>query len=178
MSNLWKNCWEVPAGPMARGFAEAGYFLIRRGFSMTCEPVYRLRRNSCARSVHRYPRFVLTHLCATCGKHHQRQVQPGFQSVAQRLISEGGKRLIHDDFSPGTGLRETFHNACGANLAEGVDNLYPDRCRPRAARPFLLSTFFVQSVKVAPLLAFSEFSGGFSTLAVQRSAGNLWVGCG
>jgi hypothetical protein len=100
LSNLWKNCWEVAAEPMLRGFPAAGYFLISRMFSITCEPVYRLRRISCARSFHRYPRFVLTHLCASCGKDRQRHALRGFQRVVQGLISEGCKRLIQGDFSP------------------------------------------------------------------------------
>ncbi|MFV3335389.1 hypothetical protein ACNFIA_31090 [Pseudomonas sp. NY15437] len=32
MSNLWKNCWEAPVRLMARGFAEAGRFLINQDF--------------------------------------------------------------------------------------------------------------------------------------------------
>lgn len=66
LSNLWKTCWEVPATLMAHGLPKAGYFLIKPAFSVTCEPVYRLRRFFCARSFHRYPRFMLTLLCASC----------------------------------------------------------------------------------------------------------------
>jgi hypothetical protein len=100
LSNLWKNCWEVSAKPMLRGFPEAGCFLTKCMFSITCVPVYQLRRNFCARSFHRYPRFVLTHLCASCGKLRRHHALRGFQSIVQRLISEECKRLIHDDFSP------------------------------------------------------------------------------
>ncbi|MFV3367303.1 hypothetical protein ACNFH5_03890 [Pseudomonas sp. NY15435] len=103
MSNLWKNCWEVPAKLMARGLPKAGYFLIKPVFSITCEPVYRLQRFFCARSFHRYPRFMLTLLCASCGKHRQRHVLRGFQRVVQGVISFVGKRLIHSDFSPAAG---------------------------------------------------------------------------
>jgi len=178
LPNLWKTCWEEPAQLMAPGLPGSGCFLIKPFFSITWEPVYRFWQRVCARSFLRYPRFVLTHLCASCGKHRPCHACRGFHGLAQDLTSKRRKQLIHSDFSQWRGLRKTFHNGCGANLEEAVDKLYPDRWRPRTARCSCLSTFFDQMARVASLLACSGFPDEFSTSAVQRSARNLWAGCG
>lgn len=108
LSNLWKNCWEVAAEPMVRGLPGTGCFLISCVFSITCTPVYRLRRNSCARSFRRYPRFVLTLLCATCGKLHRSPAGRGAREPARKMISCGCKELIHRRFSAASGAAGNF----------------------------------------------------------------------